>query len=374
MENFKLMQIVPSMDSGGVQQGTLDLSNYLSEKNYLNYIASSGGKLFDLIESSKTKHIKLPINSKNFLKYPLMAKKLQKKINEFNINIIHFRSRAPAWLLPFLSKKNLFTVSTFHNVYGNNNRIKYYYNKQLGNVDSVVAISEYVKKEIIKQYSINEKKITVINRGCDTDFFDSDKINNSQIQKFLSNYQILKNKKIILFPGRLTGWKGQLEFLEIIENFKETDLLFVFVGDHKNYNFKKKLLNKIKEKDLNNFCCLIDHMNYDNLRIMYHLSKIIISAPLQPEGFGRIVSESLSMKRIVLAYNFGGVKDQLNDLNDLYKVEPQNQKNLIEKINFVLKLNNEEYLNLSNDARSYVSKYFSKKNMLNKYFNLYLNY
>ena len=184
----------------------------------------------------------------------------------------------------------------------------------MGNVDSIVAISNYVKKEIIKQYSIDEKKITVINRGCDTDYFNSENVKKDQIQNFLLNYKKFNDKRLILFPGRLTSWKGQLEFLEVVENFKENDLLFVFVGDGKNKSFKNKLLNKIKEKNLNNFCYVIDHMNYDHLRTMYYLSTIIISAPLKPEGFGRIISESLSMKKIVLAYNFGGAKDQLNDL------------------------------------------------------------
>jgi len=372
MENFKLMQIIPSMNSGGVEKGTIDVSTYLSENNYINYIASSGGQLLNFINDNRTKHIKLPINSKNFFRYPFIANKLQKNINHFGINIVHVRSRSPAWLLPFISRKNIFTVSTFHNVYGNNNLIKYYYNKQMGNVDSIVAISNYVKKEIIKQYSIDEKKITVINRGCDTDFFNSENVKKDQIQNFLLNYKKFKDKRLILFPGRLTSWKGQLEFLEVVENFKENDLLFVFVGDGKNKSFKNKLLNKIKEKNLNNFCYVIDHMNYDHLRTMYYLSTIIISAPLKPEGFGRIISESLSMKKIVLAYNFGGAKDQLNDLNNIYKIEPHNKEILINRIKKVLEFSQEEYLNLSNDSRSYVCKFFSKENMLSKYFDLYL--
>ena len=113
-------------------------------------------------------------------------------------------------------------------------------------------------------------------------------------------------------------------------------------------------------------------MNYDHLRTMYYLSTIIISAPLKPEGFGRIISESLSMKKIVLAYNFGGAKDQLNDLNNIYKIEPHNKEILINRIKKVLEFSQEEYLNLSNDSRSYVCKFFSKENMLSKYFDLYL--
>ena len=114
-------------------------------------------------------------------------------------------------------------------------------------------------------------------------------------------------------------------------------------------------------------------MSHDDLRTMYFMSKIVISAPLKPEGFGRIISESLLMKKIILAYNFGGAKDQLHKLNDLYKVEPKNIKMLIKKINIALNLNAEEHENISNESRLHIIKYFSKQNMLSKYLDLYLN-
>ena len=373
MENFKLLQVLPSLKSGGVEKGTIDLSNYLSEKKYLNYIASSGGKLLDNINNKNIKHINLPLDSKFFFAYPFLANKLQKKINEYGINIVHLRSRAPAWLMPFLSKKNIFTVSTFHNVYGNQNIFKTIYNKQLGNVNSIVAISEFVKKEIIKNYSLPENKITVINRGCDTDFFNPDEVNQKQLKKFITNFNIPLNKKIILFPGRITEWKGQIDFLEVVKYFKEKDLLFIFVGDGKNYSVKNKFIKKIKDNNLNHKCFVYDNMDSINLRLMYYLSTVVISAPLKPEGFGRIISESLAMKKIVLAYNYGGVRDQLNKLNDIYKIEPNSKKDLIEKINIALQMYNHEFENISTESRTHVIKFFSKEQMLSKYLDLYLN-
>ena len=372
MENFKLLQVLPSLVSGGVEKGTIDLSNYLSNKKYLNFIASSGGKLLNNINNKNTKHIDLPLNSKNFFIYPFLANILQKKINEFGINVIHIRSRAPAWLLPFLSKKNISTVSTFHNVYGNQNFLKTIYNKQLGNVNSIIAISEYVKSEIIKNYSLLENKITVINRGCDTNFFDPDKIDQKKLEEFINSYNIPLNKKIILFPGRITSWKGQIEFLKIVKHFKEKDLLFIFVGDGKNHSIKNKLIKNIKQNNLSN-CLVLNSMNSNNLKMIYYLSTIVISAPLKPEGFGRTISECLSMKKIILAYDYGGAKDQLNNLNNLYKIEPNNQKELIQKINIALNINDEEFKNISIESRMHVIKFFSKEKMLSKYLDLYIN-
>ena len=373
MENFKLLQIVPSLISGGVERGTIDLSNYLSEKNIKNYIASSGGILLNQLNNKNSYHIKLSLDSKNFLKYFFLAKQLEDKIINNGINIVHHRSRAPAWLLPFINKSNIKTVSTFHNIYGNQNKIKYFYNKQLGNVNSIVAISEYVKREIIKQYSLQEQKISVINRGCDTSFFNPKKIESNQIQKFISKFKIPLNKKIILFPGRYTEWKGQVDFLDIVNYFIEKDYIFVFVGDSKNTSYKNKFIKIIKKKNLENVCLVLDNMSSYELRNMYYISKIIISAPLKPEGFGRVISESLSMKKIILAYNYGGAKDQLIKLDDIYKIQPNNKKELMKKIEMFIDIDNQEHENLAEESRSHIVKFFSNEIMLNKYFELYLN-
>ena len=177
MKKFNLMQIVPSLQSGGVEQGTIDVANYLASLKIQNNISSNGGKMVSYLDNKFVRHNLIPVNSKNFFLMPFVANKINRIINKESINILHFRSRAPAWLLPYINKKNLKTVSTFHNIYGNENIFKKFYNKQLSRVNEIIAISDYVKKEIIKIYNIKPEKITVINRGIDTNFFDSTNYN-----------------------------------------------------------------------------------------------------------------------------------------------------------------------------------------------------
>ena len=131
MKNFNLLQILPSLDSGGVEQGTIDLANFLGEKNVESFIISSGGKMINLLNKRKVKHFSMSVHSKNFLTMPFVAKKIDKIIQEKNIDIVHVRSRAPAWLLKFIKKKSFKTVSTFHNVYSSENFFKKEYNKAL---------------------------------------------------------------------------------------------------------------------------------------------------------------------------------------------------------------------------------------------------
>ena len=369
MKKFKLMQIVPSLRSGGVEQGTIDVSNHLASLEVKNYICSHGGQMLSSINRKYVEHFTLPVHSKNFFMMPFVANKLNMILINKKINLLHFRSRAPAWLLPFLNKKNLKTVSTFHNVYGNSNFFKNLYNRQLGNVNKIVAISPYVKNEIIDRYKINPNDITVINRGIDTKFFNGKIEDKNKFINFLKKYDINANKKLILFPGRLTNWKGQIEFLDIVEYFKKESIIFYFAGDDKNKSYLKKLKQKINEKKLNLQCRILGHLNKDELKMAYICSNLVISAPLQPEGFGRTISESLSMGKIILAYNFGGAKDQLDPLDDIYKIK--DTKDMISKIRLALQLDENNILNLGNIARKYVISNYSKENMQNSYLNFY---
>ena len=371
MKKFNLIQIIPSLNSGGAEQGTIDVANYLAELKNQNFIISSGGKMLQNLKEDFIQHYKLSVDSKNFFKMPFVAKKINKILIENNINILHLRSRAPAWLLPYINKKKLKTVSTFHNIYGHQNFIKKMYNKQLANVNRIVAISEYVKKEIINIYKINPNKIFVINRGTDTNFFDSNKINVNDINLFVKNNQIDLQKKIILYPGRLTEWKGQIEFLNVVESFKNEPVIFYFVGDNKNYSFHKKFIQKIKQKKLEHKCCLLGHLNKNQLKLMYHCSDIVISAPLRPEGFGRVISESLSMKKIILAYDYGGVQNQLKDLDTIYKITPFNIQEMKDKINLVLNFQEEEIINIGEIARKHIIQFFSKESMVSSYKHMY---
>ena len=373
MKNFKLLQIVPSLESGGVEQGTIDLANFLGEKKIKSFIISNGGKMLNNLNHKMVNHIKMPVHKKNFIFMPILAKKLNKIIQEKKINIVHVRSRAPAWVLYFIPNQSFRRISTFHNVYGTQNFLKKNYNKSLSEVDEIVAISEYVKSSIIEIYKINKNKIVTINRGIDTKVFDPKTINKKEISHFVNKFNIENDKKIILFPGRLTQWKGQIEFLKIMEYFKNKKVICYFVGDKKNYSYTSKLNKAIKKKNLTNECKVIGNLKTSDLKIIYFCSDVIVSAPLKPEGFGRIVAEGLAMKKIVLGYNYGGVKDQLMEIDKLHKVKPHDHLEMKNKIEKVFKLTSIRKENLGKLSRLHIVKNFSKDKMLKAYLNLYRN-
>ena len=370
MSSFNVAQILPSLDSGGVERGTIEVANYLSELNLKNNIISNGGRLIKEIDKNYTDHFQLPVNSKNFFIYPLIANQLKKLIFNQNINIVHVRSRAPAWILSFIKNRNFKTISTFHNVYSGNSYFKKIYNKQLSKVDQIVAISNYVKNEISKKYNLDSNKIKVINRGVDVKYFEKP-ILDSQIENIINKYQIDTSKNIILYPARLTSWKGQIEFLDIFNKIQNDNFLLYFAGDTKNQSYTEKLQNKIQSFNLSHKCKIIGNLLRDDLKTLYYLSSIITSFPLQAEGFGRTISEALIMKKKVLAFNYGGVKDQLNKLDDIYKVDPHKYNEIDIKLQNIIKIDKEKFSNISLDSKDYISKTFSKYKMVQSYVDLY---
>ena len=370
MSSFNLVQIVPSLDSGGVERGTVDVANFLAENKIQNFIITSGGKMIKELDENFTHVHQLPVASKNFFSYPLIAKKINKFIKANNINIVHVRSRGPAWMINLMAKKNIKTISTFHNLYGGNSYFKKMYNKGLSKMDHLVAISDYVKETIVKKYNLTANKISVINRGIDTEYFNQ-LVHDGTKDDTINTHQIDTAKKIILFPARITSWKGQLEFIDVIKKMDTQNILVLFAGDTKNKSYTKLVRDKIEQNNLKQVCKILGSVNQEEMRSLYQIADLSLSFPLRTEGFGRTVSESLYSKTPVLAFDYGGVKNQLANLSDMFKVKPQDFQVLPAKIEKLLSLSEVEKKEALEGVQSVIESNFSKINMVKQYLKLY---
>ena len=217
---------------------------------------------------------------------------------------------------------------------------------------------------------MDSNKIKVINRGVDVKYFEKP-ILDSQIENIINKYQIDTSKNIILYPARLTNWKGQIEFLDIFNKMQNDNFLLYFAGDTKNQSYTEKLQNKIQSFNLGHKCKIIGNLLRDDLKTLYYLSSIITSFPLQAEGFGRTISEALIMKKKILTFNYGGVKDQLDKLDDIYKVDPHKYNEIDIKLQNIIKIDKEKFSNISLNSKDYISKTFSKNQMVQSYVDLY---
>jgi glycosyltransferase involved in cell wall biosynthesis len=300
----------------------------------------------------------------------LIGRKINQFIKTNNINIVHVRSRGPAWMINLMVKNNIKTIATFHNVYGGNSYLKKMYNKGLSKMDHLVAISEYVKETIVKKYNLLPNNISVINRGVDTEYFNQP-LDVGIRDNILKTHQIDIAKKIILFPARVTSWKGQLEFIDVLKKMNTQNILVLFAGDTKNKSYTKLVRDKIKQNNLEGVCKILGSVNQDEMRSLYQIADLSVSFPLRAEGFGRTVSESLYSKTPVLAFDCGGVKNQLENLNEIYKVKPQDYQSFPAKIEKLLSLSEVEKKEALKGVQSVIESNFSKINMVNKYLKLY---
>ena len=245
--NLKVLQVIPKLGYGGAETGCFDVAHYLSENNCKSFIVSSGGELVKFIDKKKVKLIRLPVQSKNPLIILFNAIVLTFIILFYNISIVHARSRAPAWscLIATTITRSKF-VTTFHGTYNFNNKIKKFYNSVMVRSNLIIAGSNFIFSHIKNNYSnfLNKKKLLVIFRGINVDFFDPTTKTDYEEIELLQSWNIEENKKIILLPGRLTPWKGQELFLEAV-NFINIQLGYeafyaVILGSDQNRNLYKK--------------------------------------------------------------------------------------------------------------------------------------
>jgi glycosyltransferase involved in cell wall biosynthesis len=368
--NLKVLQVIPKLGYGGAETGCYDIAHYLPENNCGSFIVTSGGELLKFIDKKKVKIIKLPVHSKNPLIIFINFLALVAIILVKNISIVHARSRAPAWSCLLAAKiTGRKFVTTFHGTYNFNNKIKKFYNSVMVRSDLIIAGSNFIFSHIKDNYTkyLNaKKKLLVIFRGINVDYFDPTTKLDSDEKKLLKKWQIEKDKKIILLPGRLTGWKGQEVFIEAI-NLLNIELGYeafyaVILGSDQGRDlYKKKLIRITEQHRLNNQVKFIDHCN--DMALAYKVSDIVISASIEPEAFGRVAVEAQSMEKPIIASDIGGSNETIIDEKTGFLFESNNAKSLSKKILKVLSMDETRLQSIGKEGRKNIIQKFNVEKM-----------
>ncbi|MDC0397723.1 glycosyltransferase family 4 protein [Candidatus Pelagibacter sp.] len=368
--NLKVLQVIPKLGYGGAETGCYDIAHYLPENNCGSFIATSGGELLKFIDKKKVKIIKLPVHSKNPLIMFVNFLALIGVILINNITIVHARSRAPAWAC-FLAAKitGRKFVTTFHGTYNFSSKIKKFYNSVMVRSDLIIAGSNFIFshiKENYTKYLDAKKKLLVIFRGINVDYFDpTTKLDNDE-KKLLKEWQIEKDKKIILLPGRLTGWKGQEVFIEAvnlvnIELGYEAFFAVILGSDQGRDLYKKKLIRLTEQHRLVNQVKFIDHCK--DMALAYKVSDIVVSASIEPEAFGRVAVEAQSMERPIIASNIGGSNETVIDEKTGFLFESNNAKSLSKKILKILSMDEASLQSIGKNGRKNIIQKFNVEKM-----------
>ena len=367
--NIRLLQIIPNMDIGGAETGCLHVADHISKQGGFSAILTSGGKLLDLIDHDKIKIFKWPIN-KNIFFIILNIFYIFLKIKIHKINIVHARSRAPAWSA-FLASKlaNVKFVTTFHGTYNFESKLKKFYNSVMVRSDLIIAgsnfIFSHIKENYSKYFDVNTR-LRVIFRGINVDYFDpTTKLDNDE-KKLLNEWKIKKDKKIILLPGRLTGWKGQEIFIEAV-NLANIELGYeafyaVILGSDQGRDlYKKKLFRLTEQHRLINQVKFIDHCK--DMALAYKVSDIVVSASIEPEAFGRVSVEAQSMEKPIIASNIGGSNETVIDEKTGFLFESNNAKSLSKKILKVLSMDEVSLQSIGKEGRKNIIQKFNVEKM-----------
>ena len=363
IKNYRILQVLPHLNSGGLVSGAIEISNALQKSGHISYVASNGGRREREIIREGGKVLLLPLASKNPITIFRNIYRLSKIIQKNKIDIIHARSRAPAWSAYFAAKKmNIPFITTFHGTYSIKGKWKKKYNSVMTKGDKVIAISNFIKKHILNNYNINHQKVVTIHRGINLDTFNHLKVSDERLISFCKKFNIPEDNFVILLPGRITRWKGHKTLIEAVAMLGREDIVCLFVGDiqgrNKYYNELNLFIDKLGL--INNFRII---ENQIDMATVYKLADVVVSASTDPEAFGRVVAEAQAMGRPTVAVNHGGGPEIIINEITGWLFKPGDPIDLSDKIRKALDLDNIEREKIAAKAIERASLNFNNATM-----------
>jgi glycosyltransferase involved in cell wall biosynthesis len=367
-----ILQVVPALISGGVERGTLDIAKRIVEVGHNSIVISAGGPMVESLIDSGSQHITLNASSKNPVTIWKNAHVISNIIRDQKVDIVHVRSRAPAWSCYMAAKATKTKlITTFHGIYSFNNPIKKFYNSIMTEGDKVVAVSNFVKKHIMENYKVDPNKIIVIHRGVDHVEFNQNQLSEDKLKQFKTKYRVPENTPVLLLPARMTSWKGHNVLIDALEKIKHLNFYCILAGDlGKHPAYVSRIQTKIRGYGLQGNVQLFG--NERDIINLYGISNIVLSTSVEPEAFGRTIIEAQSMQKLVIATSIGGACETIQDGVNGFHVEPGNSSALAKKIEYCLfLLGSEDEKNITDNARKTASEKFSLDKMLKSVISLY---
>ena len=367
-EILSVAQLLPDLEGGGVERGTLELGKYLAEKKHRSFVVSAGGRLVDQLVSEGSRHIPWAIGTKTpaVVKYFLP---LRNFLLREEIDILHLRSRMPAWLgfvvwktLP--KKKRPILVTTFHGFYSVN-RYSAIMTKGMGRI----AVSKGIEKHIREKYGV-KKGITLIYRGVDKKIFDPQAVSAERVERFRKKWQVKQDLPLIMLPGRLTPWKGQDTFIEALSLLNGVEFQAFIVGDtEESPSFTQELELLIRQHALDGRVTMAGHC--DDMPAALMLADLVVSASSrEPEAFGRTTIEAMAMGKAVVATAHGGSLETVTPNVTGWLVKPGDAQSLADGLRAAL-ASKDQLLRFGRAGQEMANKKFTTYSMCEKTISLY---
>src|SRR5690554_5409941 len=309
---MRILQALPALYSGGVERGTVEFAAELVKRGHESFVVSNGGPMAEQVRGQGSTHIHMPIHRKTPASFGQILP-MRKLLQELQPDVVHVRSRMPAWIINLALKtlpadQHPAIVSTFHGMYSVNP-----YSAIMSKADQVIAVSNCVRDYVLEHFHVPEQKLTVIQRGVDIDAFRNRAINDQWLDIQLSRFPQLAAKQSIMMPGRISRWKGQMDFLEAMARItrQRPDCHGIIVGGAEpgKERFLQELERERSRLGLTDKITFLGQRN--DMTNLYLFADVVCHMSTKPEPFGRTVTEALASGTPVVAYNRGGAAETL---------------------------------------------------------------
>jgi len=363
---LSVLQVTPELNAGGVERTTIEMAEAISRAGGLALVASAGGRLEPDLEAAGGKLIKLPANSKNPLTALANVWCLLRIAKKHKVNLIHARSRAPAWSALIAARlAGVPLVTTFHGIYNARSPLKRFYNSVMARGDLVIANSEYTREHILEHYDAKRDRIVVIPRGVDLDLFDNAKVDAADVAAMRASWNVAPNdaRCVAIAPARLTRWKGQLVLIEaiaMIEKRRPGALKVILAGDPQGRaGYLEEVSGAVEQAQLRDVVAIVGHLRHMN--VAFAASDIAVFPVTEPEAFGRGAVEAQAMGVPVIATNLGGYTETVIEGETGFLVPPAAVQALAGAIERMLDLGAEQRAAMGRKGRERVRQLYSKQ-------------
>jgi len=371
-KHLTIMQIIPTLGIGGAEQGCVDIAAEIVKSGARSIVVSHGGSRVPDLLRIKSEHIDMPVHSKNPIQMIKNIRRIKQLIKKNQVDIVHVRSRAPAWSAYRACKatKTPF-VTTVHAAYkGNDNKFKRFYNSVMAKGDRVIAISHFIADYVRHHFDIDARNLVTIPRGVDIDKFRPELVKAERAINLAKQWRIPDGLPVILMPGRVSKIKGHHVLIDALEKLGRRDIFCVMVGPNQGRNeFQDELEKTIEDKNLSGIVRIVD--SCDDMPSAYSLASVVVAPSTIPEGLGRVPIEAQAMGRPVIASDYGGFRETIRDRETGWLFPVGDSDHLAESLRQALSLTDDQRQQLSAQAIQHIHTNFTKDKMCNDTMEVY---
>lgn len=368
-----VLQVLPRLESGGVERGTVEIALGLRSAGWRAYVAAERGRLVPQLERAGVRHIELPLASKNPIVMWQNASRLEELIRSEGIDLVHARSRAPAWsAFRAARRREVPFVTTFHSIYsGYEQGLKHRYNAVMAKGDRVIAISDYVADHLRTWYEVGAERLRVIARAADLALFDPAGVDGARVDVLRGAWSLPPERPVVVLPGRVTRRKGHLELLRAVKRLGRADLLAVFVGPAPPQDsYRKQVELFARTAGLEAQVLFVGQC--DDMPAAYALADVVVVPSVEtPEAFGRVSVEAQAMGKPVIVHAIGGLPETIMPAATGWLVEPGDTDALAEALALALAMPRDVRERAAERARAFVAERFGLDRMVQATLDVY---